>query len=118
RGGTDDLAQQARLAVNRVERDHDAARLRMHARGGAVVEEADRAVCELARIVLPRGRDARAQREGAPLAAQAPDDRAAARVDVVGGPRVARRDEQAAVAVTRDRVEVEEVKRFTRARAR
>ena len=81
----------------------------MDGRGGAVVEDADRAVGQLAGIVLPGRPRAGFLREGALLAPQAPEDLPAAAVDVVDRPGVSRRHQHASVRVRRERVDVEEV---------
>ena len=95
-----------------VEPQHDAARLAVDGRRGAVVEDADRAVGQLARVVLPGGRVAAGSAKLLVLAAQAPERPArCAPSDVVDRPGVARRDEQRPVGVEVDRVDVEEVER-------
>ena len=96
------------------ERHFDRARLRVHRRERAVVEERDRAVGLLTRVVLPRRCGARTQLEARVLAAQLPAHLAGFRIDVVGGPGVARVDQQVAVLLDVDRVDVEVVERFSR----
>ena len=80
--------------VGEVKREHDHTRLGVHPRGAAVVEEGDRAVRLLAGVVLVGGARARSHREARMLAAESPDDLAPTGVDVVGGRRIARVDEQ------------------------
>src|SRR5919197_4605563 len=83
----------------------------MDARRGAVVEDADRSVGLPPRVVLPRKTRAAAEREVAVIAAETPDDSSRSPSDLVDGLRVARGDEQVAVGVLRDRVDVKEVVR-------
>jgi hypothetical protein len=59
--------------------------------------------------VLPRGFGARSHLEGAPGAAQAPEDPARAGFQLVVGPGAARRDEDVPVGLGIDRVEVKPV---------
>src|SRR5207244_12474551 len=53
RPGPGDLAQQSGRFLLRVQAHHDPARLVVHARGGAVIKDADRPVRQQARVVLP-----------------------------------------------------------------
>ena len=78
-------------------------------RRGLVVEQRERAVRLAARVVLPGEAHALAEREVAAAAAEPPDHVAGLAVELVDRPRVARGDQQVAVAVDVDRVDVEVV---------
>ena len=107
------LLVQRRAHARRVERDHERLRLRLHLGRRPVVEEADQLVgrAVMPRVVLEREAGARAHGEVALLATQPPDDLAAAAVDLVHGPGVAGGDEEVAVGIELDRVDVEVVVR-------
>src|SRR5207247_8260725 len=97
-----------RLAVEA--QDEDACEL-LDRRGCAVVEERDRAVGLASRIVLPRELRSGAHGEAALLPAEAPEHLLRLAVDLVERVRVARRDEEVAVRLDVDGVEVEVVVR-------
>src|SRR5205085_12557265 len=105
----DDRADEARGLPSEIEVHVDHARLPVHLRIGAVVEDPGRLVVEVARVVLPREVRAWPERKGAALAAEPPEDLARRAVELVDGVRVSRGDEQIVVAVDVDRVHVEEV---------
>ena len=111
-------AHERRRPGGRVEREFDRARLRVHRRERAVVEERDRAIGLLARVVLPGRVGTWAQLEARVPAAQLPAHLPRFRIDVVRGPGVARVHQQVAVLLRVDRVDVEVVERFALARRR
>ncbi len=102
---------QSRLMGLQVELDAQAARLGVDRRVRAVVEERQLAVGQHAAVVLPGHLRPGAHLERALVAAEAPQDLAAAGLQQVAGPRAARRDQQVAARLGIDRVEVEVVPR-------
>src|ERR1700747_1475978 len=91
--GMRDLGDERRGEGFAVEAHDDSTRLTAHRGRGAVVEDADLVFGDLARVVLPRRRRTRAHPEARALAAEAPEDMAGARVELIDRPRVARRDQ-------------------------
>ena len=86
----------------------DDPRVRQHRGAGLVVKDANQSVVvRCRRVVLPCEGDVRPEREIALRAAEPPKDGARVSVDPVGGPRVASADQQIAVFVDADRVQVE-----------
>src|SRR5690348_15546202 len=83
-----------------IEREQQRTRARLLRRCGCVVEDADETAAVLAHVVLPFEPRARAEREGAALAAEPPQHAAAVPLDLVRGPGVAARHDQ--IPVRRD----------------
>src|SRR5919201_4153505 len=83
----------------------------MDARRGPIIEDAYRSVGLPSRVVLPQKARPAAKREVAALPAEPPDDPSRPPPDLVDGLRVPRGDEEVAVVILRDRVDVKEVVR-------
>src|SRR5204862_6724335 len=81
---------------------------------GAVVEDPDRPVALASRVVLPCEAHAFTEPVIAPLAAEPPEDSAGLPADLVDGLGIACRNEEVAVHVDGDRVDVEVVERGRR----